>query len=206
MTRKINTTKLIALLAVLCMITSAFVGSTLAKYTTAVNGSDEARVAKFGVEITANGNMFEKAYDNTVETKGEMDVVAPGTKGTMASMTLSGTPEVDVKVTYDATVELTGWTVDNEFYCPVEVKVNDGEAVSKGSSMDEYKANIEEAIEKYSKEYDANTALNEKGDDSVKVEWSWAFDGDDAKDTALGNAAEAAKIKIDIKTTVTQVD
>ena len=36
------------LLLVLTLITSCFVGGTFAKYTTSANGSDSARVAKWG--------------------------------------------------------------------------------------------------------------------------------------------------------------
>ena len=51
------------LLLVLTLITSCFVGGTFAKYTTSEKGSDTARVAKWGVEITANGATFAEAYE-----------------------------------------------------------------------------------------------------------------------------------------------
>lgn len=44
-------------------------------------------------------------------------VVAPGTKGDMVSMTLSGSAEVAVKVTYKATVDLgEKWVADGVYY------------------------------------------------------------------------------------------
>ena len=214
----------VLLIAVL-MSTSAISG-TYAKYVTAKEGSDTARVAKFGVEVTANGNMFADVYkyadtiaaeagdETSVDSYDGADVVAPGTKGEMAKMTLNGTPEVDVKVTYDATVEINDkWAVNSTNYFPLVVKVN-GTAVSYNATDDaaDIAKAIEEAIEGYSKEYKANTDLTTVGADSVAVAWEWPFyisDENDVKDTALGNqatAGNAATIKLTVKTTVTQVD
>ena len=100
---KFNTKKLIALLFALCLITSSFVGSTLAKYTTKVSGSDTARVAKFGVELTVDANLFEKEYAGndaiSVKADDDKDVIAPGTKDDAVLFTIAGAPEVDVNVT-----------------------------------------------------------------------------------------------------------
>lgn len=100
--KRINTTKLMALLASLCLITSSFVGSTLAKYTTEVSGSDTARVAKFGVELTADTEVFAKQYTGTnaiaVKSANDTDVIAPGTTDTAVAFTIKGAPEVDVEV------------------------------------------------------------------------------------------------------------
>ena len=100
---KFNTKKLIALLFALCLITSSFVGSTLAKYTTKVSGSDTARVAKFGVELTVDANLFEKQYagNDTISVLADdgKDVIAPGTSDDAVLFTIAGAPEVDVQVT-----------------------------------------------------------------------------------------------------------
>ncbi len=105
------------LLLALVLVTSCFVGSTFAKYTVGGRGDDTARVAKFGVTITANGATFAKAYATddknvvgtiaqSVVSSDDSKLVAPGTKGNMVSMKLEGTPEVAVQVTYLATVTL----------------------------------------------------------------------------------------------------
>ena len=215
--KKFNATKMMALLMALCLITSTFVGSTLAKYTTQAEGADTARVAKFGVEITANGGLFADSYkygdtvvaeagDNTsVVGKDGAKVVAPGTKGDLAKMTLKGTPEVDVKVTYAAELTLENWTVDSNDYCPLEITVNG--TTYKKDTMAELKSAVETAINGYSKEYKAGTDLATVAGDSVAVSWAWAFEGnDDVKDTALGDAATPATIDLKITTTVTQID
>ena len=117
------------LLLVLVLVTSCFVGSTFAKYTVGGTGSDTARVAKFGVNVTANGTMFAREYATDDRSAGTITksvistdkVVAPGTKGNMASMTLTGTPEVAVRVSYAVNkFELKGWTTDGTTeYCPL---------------------------------------------------------------------------------------
>ena len=45
-------------LLVATLLTTSVISGTFAKYTTEETGSDSARVAKFGVEITARGTMF----------------------------------------------------------------------------------------------------------------------------------------------------
>lgn len=210
------------LLLVLVLVTSCFVGSTFAKYTVGGTGSDTARVAKFGVNVTANGTMFAREYATDDRSAGTITksvistdkVVAPGTKGNMASMTLTGTPEVAVRVSYAVNkFELKGWTTDGTTeYCPLvftvgtaSYKIGDAGITSVSDLQDKVKA----AITAYSKDYEANTDLSGVGADSLKVSWAWAFEGDDAKDTALGSRAaedKAATVELEITTTVTQID
>ena len=240
-TRKNWTVRAAVLMLALVLITACFVGGTFAKYVTSKSGNDNARVAKFGVEITANGTMFAKEYqthDGTVSgtitksvvSSGTVDpqndtrdnLVAPGTSGDMVQMKLTGTPEVAVKVTYDATdkVKLEGWILDdNTFYCPLRFKVGstliEGIGYTDAGALEDA---IEDAINGYSKNYPANTALNDVGTDSLNVSWEWQFetgDNDEAKaandkrDTYLGKKAadgNAATVSIEIATTVTQID
>lgn len=210
--------RLASILLVCVLLTTSVISGTFAKYTTNKTGSDTARVAKFGVEITANGTMFAKTYkydDTVVAEAGDetsvsagTNVVAPGTEGTMATMTLAGTPEVDVLVEYEATVTINDkWVADGNNYFPLVIKVDDT-AVSYNSSddADTIAAAIKAAIEDHTEEYKAGTNLATKGADSVTVTWEWPYEGDDAKDTALGDAADAGTITIAIKTIVTQVD
>lgn len=73
------------LLLALVLVTSCFVGSTFAKYVTSGDAGDNARVAKWGVSITAHatGDVFAKEYDaiagqdNTVVAGGEYKVHRP---------------------------------------------------------------------------------------------------------------------------------
>ena len=111
--------KLIGILACLCLITSCFVGSTLAKYVTGASANDTARVAKFGVSVTAGGDLFGTTYQATtnnnpgtggagetltVESSNGDKLIAPGTKNdTGMAFSLSGTPEVKVSVDFTFT-------------------------------------------------------------------------------------------------------
>lgn len=214
------------LLLVLTLITSCFVGGTFAKYTTSATGSDTARVAKFGVQITANGATFAKEYATddagvagtiakSVVSTGE-NVVAPGTKGDMVKMALSGTPEVAVRVGYTANVTVSNWTVDGGFYCPITIKVKreDGNLVFHGldyTDADQFARAVESGIAAFSANYAAQTDLSTAGVTAPEVSWEWVYEGDgvhqtNEKDTALGNAAAPATITLAIETTVTQID
>ena len=100
--KKNHTMRAASLLLVLTLITSCFVGGTFAKYTTKIAGSDTARVAKFGVELTADANLFGPQYTDATNgitvysDSADEDVIAPGTEGSATFFTIAGAPEVDV--------------------------------------------------------------------------------------------------------------
>lgn len=207
------------LLLVLVLVTSCFVGSTFAKYTVGGKGTDTARVAKFGVTITAEGTMFAEEYaTDDGDVKGTISksvvstekVVAPGTKGNMSSIVLKGKPEVAVRVEYKVnTFELTGWQTGDDAatteYCPLVFTVGD-KTYKIGDTgidtVDKLEAAVKNAIEGCSQNYEANTDLS-TANANVKVpsvSWEWAFQGadngasttayqTDAKDTKLGDRA-----------------
>lgn len=206
-----------AFLLVSTMATSCFVGSTFAKYVSEGEGSDSARVAKWGVKVEVTGDGFKTKYGkddynsnvdgNTVISSTTEKVVAPGTKGTFGGVKITGTPEVAVKVETTADVELSGWNVANDggFYCPLKFTVGEktinGLDYSKdtagGESSFEYA--IKDAIqEATTKEVAAGTDLSTVGD-GITYSWEWPFEGstgkvanqDDELDTILGdNAAD----------------
>jgi len=118
-------------LLVLTLLTTSVIGGTFAKYTTTAKANDTARVAKWGVVITASGSLYSNAYakENVADGKGNLpaawttdgntlansisvaaateedNIVAPGTKsyGDGLSFGISGTPEV--AVTVDTTIK-----------------------------------------------------------------------------------------------------
>lgn len=228
MSKKINFLRAGALTMVLALGTTCFMSGTLAKYVTSGQGSDSARVAKFGVKITANGDTFATSYDESVEVKTVIsaeddDVVAPGTLGNMASMTLTGTPEVAVRVSYDVTeLTATGWSVEGNEYFPISFTIKEGKndttpdvlTISSGETINDFLTRVEGVIEKYSTDYPARTDLSaeEVKSNSLAISWAWPFStsaDNDVKDTALGDAAaegNAATINLTVKTTVTQID
>jgi hypothetical protein len=214
-------------LLVAVLLSTCVISGTFAKYTTSGNANDTARVAKFGVEVVANGSAFghfyksaggtiSYIYDSSVDSVASSNgdkLVAPGTKGDVVAMSITGTPEVDVKVTYTAALTLSNWTVGGAEYCPIEITV--GSTTYKigvnATDIADLEGQVEAAINGYSAEYSANTNLNDTGIVAVpSISWEWDFEGnDDVKDTALGDAAaagNAATITLDITTTVTQID
>ena len=233
--KKNRAMRIAALLLVLTMMTSCFVGGTFAKYTSAGDtGEQTARVAKWGVTVVAdgtdtfgeyyksvaNGNTINTSYTvgtDTVKSANGDNVVAPGTNGTVTGLTISGTPEVKTKVTFSAVVSLENWTVNGGYYCPLVVTVtanNGTPVVIKGTDctdMDDFEQKIATEIAKATANFEAGAAIN---DDALSVSWEWPFEtgADEAakaannlKDTALGDAA-AATVTINITCTVDQVD
>ena len=238
--KKNRTLRAAVLMLALVLNTSCFVGGTFAKYVTSGDAGDNARVAKWGVSITAHdtGDVFAKEYDaiagqdNTVIAGGEYKVIAPGTKRDNAALvTLSGKPEVSVKVTYNAEhFSLTGnWIGDenNTFYCPLIIKVTGkvGDAVKtetincvEKTSAAEVETAVKNAVAACSATYGPNTDLSTVAGDGLKISWEWPFEGTanqgqtDAKDTYLGNQAATATgldipaIHVPVTATVTQID
>ena len=236
------------LLLALVLVTSCFVGGTFAKYVTHGGGSDTARVAKFGVVVTGSGDeaVFATKYaegaNTPISTTGTVSVaagnnkdhvVAPGTKSAdegILMTTVTGTPEVKVKVEYGAAVSLSGdWQSDDAgtFYCPLIIKV--GTTEIKGiecTSAADFAAKVHDAIVALGtgKIYEAGTDLSNEAGLKTKISWEWPFEqgadntekaNNDLKDTYLGDLAakitdptdsKMPKVHITVTTTVTQVD
>ena len=217
-----------------CLLSTCVISGTFAKYVTSGEATDSARVAKWGVtvegKLAAANVMFKSEYDETgsVTVDSTVDVVAPGTGGTLTAFDVSGTPEVDVTVTYVPVVELGDNWIDKydlaKFYCPVTftVSTNSGTDSICGldyASADAFEDAIEALIVAAQGYYDAGTNLETAVEDDLTVSWNWAFenatgsenDQDNEKDTFLGDRAaqleaNAATISVSVKVTVTQVD
>ena len=227
-----RTMRAAVLLLALVLITSCFVGGTFAKYVTDGLAMDHARVAKWGVTVTAHatGDVFAEKYDaiagqpDTVIAGGVYKVIAPGTKKENATLvTLSGKPEVAVNVTYSADhFGLTGnWQSDDNgtFYCPLIITV--GDTVIKCAALQNAEAvatAVKDAVAACSATYGPNTDLSAVANGGLKISWEWPFEETDnpgqtdVKDTYLGNQAATAAgldipaIHIPVTATVTQID
>lgn len=220
-----------SLLMVCVLATTCGISGTFAKYVTKAESTDAARVAKWGVKITANGEMFTTeetgtvagASAKTVLSSNDEDVVAPGMSGSLVSVQFEGQPEVAVEVKYEATLALNYWTVDGVEYCPIVFTVagatygtNVTDAANKSATVADLIVAVEEAIEDYTAEYAAG--YNLAGEADLAVAWAWAFEtgadaaekaANDIKDTALGDKAAAGtapEIALTVVSTVTQID
>lgn len=208
-------------LLVAVLLTTCTISGTFAKYVTTGSGSDTARVAKWGVTITAQGDAFSKDYDDENGDSGFTKtvisttdkVVAPGTAGTLTDLEVAGTPEVAVAVTYDATLTLTGWQLaDSSEYCPIVFTVETEEFYIGQTGIDtiaDLIAAVEGKIEGCKNDYPANVAIDTSSD-APSISWRWPFESvDNSKDTYLGNQASidnAPIITLAITTTATQID
>ena len=215
--------RLASTLLVAVLLTTSVISGTFAKYVTQDDGEDSARVAKWGVVVEAESfGMFEANYetdddtatftgDYSVSSAADDDVLAPGTSGEFVDIKITGIPEVAVDVDIVATVAVSdNWIVDGAFYCPVVVTVG-GEEISGLSytSATVFAEAIKAKIDGKSAQYAPNTNLATTYDTTnLDLAWAWAFEGDNVKDTALGNAAVDADrtISIGVKITVTQID
>ena len=204
------------------LLSTCAISNTFAKYVATGSSENSARVAKWGVTVTGTPGMFATKYatddtsftlatDTVLSTE---DVVAPGTGGTMTNFTITGTPEVAVRVNFEGELELGDKWKDNNgsYYCPIEITV--GDTTFKGTSyasVEEFENAVNGEIAAFSKDYAANTDLSTIGADAPSISWKWAFEGNDnVKDTYLGDQAttegNAATISLNVTATVTQID
>lgn len=220
-------------LLVAVLITTSTISGTFAKYVTTAEAEDYARVAKWGVKVTADGTLFEKEYakddstytvgDNTVESSNEWKLVAPGTTKTNTEVVITGKPEVAARITYDATIELVNWKLENgDEYCPLIFTVEGEDYMidfANDETVAEFAARVEEAIADCTNDYAPNEELSDYSEDFPSVTWAWEFEGEkagaklegyqtDDKDTELGNLAvnRDTFVKVTIATTVEQID
>jgi len=231
--------RLASVLLVLCMITTCGVSGTFAKYTESEEASDSARVAKWGVTVAVEGDSaFSKQYkkDGSVTVESSVKVVAPGTEGTLVSVTVSGKPEVAVEHTVDVNLDLgSGWIISEGGgsieYCPLEFKVGDtviyAKTVTPGTVTE-----IEEALEdavmaalitSAGSSTRSDGVLSKVADETpntdmsktLTVKWKWAYDESDAqagsvnndeRDTKLGLLPTMPKIAFTLNIEITQIN
>lgn len=222
------------ILTALVLMTSCFVGSTFAKYVTAGNAEDSARVAKFGVIISASDEAFsseyktdDDEYSETLSVISAEKVVAPGTEGSFATIELLGTPEVAVEVSYDFEISASDmWKNESgEFYFPINININGIVFVGSAyNSLGNLNSDIDNFIKRsYSDvQYAAGTDLGSLNSDFTKLDVSWSWDytlnpdylpinakQNDVDDTYLGDQAalgNAPEIEVIVSVTVTQID
>ena len=222
------------MLAILLIAAIAFGAYTYSKYVTSKEGSTSATVAKWGFTVTMQSDDSEagdnfgfsqyyeadgtaaKAEANIIDgTNGK--VVAPGTKGSF-TFSVSGTAEVQAKITADLTVtsdvalvmEKDGESTTNFTYNPVRftlLKENDSstfDAVDGGSNLtlNALKTKVEGL---FTNDNTINPGEEAKGAGTYKIEWAWAYESEsftagsvnlnkdevNALDTLLGKASSS---------------
>lgn len=206
--KNFKSTRLIALLACLCLATSCFVGGTLAKYTSTATATSTATVAKWSIQLdgaelaadpapTVTFNLFDAAYDldatGNVDTTPDTDIVeegfliAPGCGGSYA-LDIQNLSEVNAQYSID-------FSIENTNSIPLEFSINNSDWNTSIDTVDIT---------------DATLAMDASAADTVTIYWRWPF-GDpanNATDTALGIAAQTAAptATVTAAITVDQVD
>ena len=233
---KKNVMMRVAAILLVCVLASTCgISGTFAKYVTEKSATDSARVAHWGVEVVVTGDdAFNTKYDGTpsaentdsvtVKSSTSMNLVAPGTDGTLATIDVTGSPEVDATIEVVADITISDWLIDHDgngvadyYYCPLVVTVGATKLIGNTyANAEAFATAIEEAINGYSKYYNAHndTALNI----DLDITWEWNFTANavdveqtDVLDTILGDKAAnlgdaADSISLALTVTVTQVD
>lgn len=213
-TQKNSNKKSVFVIALLLLLVAVigFGGYTMSKYISSKKDSGKASVAKWGFEVTANGDgLFGKEYKYdsdkhvsivntaggaslTVKADNEESRVAPGTTGSM-TFSIGGTAEVkshvDINFNVDSDVVLkyTATDVADGTYAPVKwtlkkdgVVVTDGATELKNVTL----AKIATVLNGYDADVAANETYTHAG--SYTLEWAWAFEtGSDDNEKALNN-------------------
>lgn len=199
---KKNIAMRVASLVLMCtIVTSCFVSSTFAKYTSEFSGQDTVTVAKWDVSVTDGTNIINKNTDidlfetiTEVDGDGDQEVVAgliaPGTKGSFR-IVVSNSSDVDVNYSVK-------FTVNNGLNIPFKYSL-DGNSWDTNVNNLTKSNKLEAAPANQNGERTATTA-------DVVVYWMWPYettDGD-AIDTQIGTAA--GEVTVNAAITATQAN
>lgn len=211
--KKNRTMRAATLLLALTLMTSCFVGSTFAKYVSTSEGTDTARVAYWGFDAVEPAavefNIFDTSDDTGLKTIAGTNLLAPGTTGSASFQFVnakdgSEAPEVAYTVTVSTAGSSTSadigdlndelvWTLDGTVYTDLDTllaAIRDMSGSTDGTGVATFAP---------------GTAVPDILSNTAKeISWEWAFDGDDAADTALGNADPLEEITLKVTVTVEQ--
>ena len=203
---------LIGILELLIVIIVITFEGTYAKYITSGKGSDSARVARWNINTTNNiKDLFASSYTNVIDGTEEQGVIAPGTSGTYF-FTISG----DVETSYTLSIVASGTDDVNgaiKEYNPIKysfTKPNTGDDKDKRPTITIDGMTFEE-LKKAINDIDDGSQIHKAGvlsGDIYTVGWKWEADGDNEKDTLLGNlvSTENKTINLSVNITATQVN
>lgn len=213
-------------LLVAVLLTTCAISGTFAKYITTASGTNSARVAKWGVEISGmTDGLFKDTYAkdsdtsiaNTVEASEE--AVAPGTENAEGvTFSLTGQPEVAVKVDIavkgtaaDTITDVvlpagtyTDWTkapYTSQFtttadYNPVVFTLKDGATALVTGTLAEIETFLEAKTGEYGPGTDLSKIFGATGTGNYTLTWAWTFDDHEKEDTLLGNLAAGTQSAI----------
>ena len=218
MFKNTNSKKMTFILLALVLVTSLFIGGTIARYMTNTSSEDEARVAIWGInEGGTNMDLFNNVYempDGTViaESNGGVNdkIIAPGTSNNSEFKILTAS-SVRPEVMYEVSINLDDSEMPDEIknHPGIQWKLDDGEY----GTWEELKLSLYNLVGN-----DTGVAVfgpgevhNELANGVIhKIYWQWLLDsGYDEEDTRLGNLAASGTpitAKVVVEMTAQQVD
>jgi len=204
--------RLASILLVCVLLTTSVISGTFAKYTTSVESSDTARVAKWGFN-TASINfedLFEESYTNVAAGTEAMAIIAPGTKGEVAfkfENSLDGAPEVAYTFKVDTTGSACADAIQKNANITWALAKTSEKATATYGTWTQLIADIEALDE--DKDY-AVGEIPAMVDTEYTILWKWNFnnaddgnDNDNFNDTDLGNLAAAGDLVVTLKIAIT---
>lgn len=214
--------RIASVLLVAVILTTCAISGTYAKYVTSTTGTDKARVAYWGFDQAASTTiaLFDDHYTN-VQSSGEVDgftnVMAPGTAKTATfafGYTNYKTDEITApEVAYTLAVEPTITGDYDELDANPSFKwtlQKNSEAAAEYGTVAELLAAIKALSGDASgtKDYNAGQLPDNftSADETYTIGWVWAFEGNDTRDTALGNSQTLENVTLNITITATQKD
>lgn len=210
----------LAALLMAVAVTGYSVSGTYAKYISSIDKTDEARVAKWGVnaepiadDLFKNSYLIDENDEGSfyVKSNGTDNVVAPGTEGEYTfEITFDGAPEVNYTLDIDTTGSVDN--INDNNYAPIKYYF-DGEEMTDFDDLIDHLEGLfaSEKYAGYQKVYAAGTLPTETLKHTIR--WEWAFDETESahiyndEDTTLGNKAvgEDVTVKLSVKVTAQQV-
>lgn len=206
--KKSWTMRIAVVTLVLVLASACLVSGTFAKYTSKVEGSDNARVAafKFGSDAVATFDLFNSEFDSDVlGTTSNVDadgdkLIAPGAQGNV-DWALTGSAEVDTFITYDLdetnldSIPIVYLFDDNYYsnvltgnvYLDLDDHDTDASAINHAAIAEvTITGNVAAMATAMSHEVLAGTDIATDNVDSI--EWFWAYE----KGTEAGTLADEA--------------
>lgn len=193
--------KFTALVLLITLVALVLVSGTYAKYATTATGSDKARVAHWKIDATNNvSDLFADSYKNVKAGSSDLSIIAPGTSGSF-DFTID---TASVETAYTLKIDTTGsedqvnGAVSN--YSPIKYSFKSGTETAENLTF-------AELLEKIDAVGDGTTVHQPGEFGTYTIGWAWTFDGDDTKDTELGNlvASGDKTVSLSVKIVATQV-
>lgn len=197
MKKRFNFGRLGALALALTLVTSCLTGGTLAKYTTSVDGTGTATVAKWAFKAgsTDGGTSISifKLTDTTVGTGVAAGKIAPGTKGEIPIYVDLTDTEVATEIKVDISVTDDTNNLPDNLKFTLNDKEIDAGILKKGIDTNLITVSLS-----------AKDAATYKEKFSINWEWPFNTTGGDTSDKKNGEDAETSNIKVTV--TGTQLD